>query len=36
MLSNAVAEFLSTLLKSDGIPNSVDDLKDRQISWQTG
>lgn len=34
MLSNAVAEFLSTLLKSDGIPNSVDDLKDRQISWQ--
>lgn len=36
MLSNAVCEFLTTLLKSDGITNSVDDLdlKERQISWQ--
>jgi|SRR5919199_3044165 hypothetical protein len=33
MLSNAVAEFLSTLLKSHGITNSADDLKDRQINW---
>lgn len=34
MLSNAVSEFLSTLLKSDGITTLADDLKDRQISWQ--
>ena len=34
ILSNAVAEFLSTLLKSNGITNLADDLKDRQINWQ--
>ena len=34
MLSNAVSEFLTTLLKSDGITNSDYYLKERQISWQ--
>lgn len=36
ILSNAVSEFLSTLLKSNGITHSVDDLnlKERPISWQ--
>jgi hypothetical protein len=34
ILSNAVSEFLSTLLKSEGITNLENGLKDRQISWQ--
>ncbi len=33
MLSNAVTEFLTSLLKSDGSTNSADDLKDQQINW---
>lgn len=34
MLSNAVSEFLSTLLKSEGNTKLGNDLKERQISWQ--
>lgn len=34
MLSNAVSDFLSTLLTSDGITDLGNALKDRQISWQ--
>ncbi len=34
LLSTALTELLATLLKSDGITNLDNDLKDRQISWQ--
>lgn len=34
LLSNALTELLSTFLKSNGVTNSIDALKDRQISWQ--
>ena len=34
MLSNAVSEFLTTLLKSEGNTKLGHDLKERQISWQ--
>lgn len=34
ILSNAVSEFLSTLLKSEGNTKLGNDLKERQISWQ--
>jgi hypothetical protein len=34
ILSNAVSEFLTTLLKSEGNTKLGNDLKERQISWQ--
>lgn len=34
MLSNAVSEFLTTLLKSEGNTKLENDLKEQQISWQ--
>lgn len=34
MLSNALTEFLNSLLKSNELINSADDLKQREISWQ--
>lgn len=34
LLSNALTDLLGTLLQSEGIPNSANNLKDPQISWQ--
>lgn len=34
LLSNALTELLTTFLKSNGATNSLDTLKDGQISWQ--
>lgn len=34
LLSTALTELLHTFLKSEGITNSDNDLKERQISWQ--
>ncbi len=34
LLSNALTELLGTLLKSNGLTNLADNLKNKQISWQ--
>jgi hypothetical protein len=34
LLSNALTELLGTLLQANGITKPVDDLKNKQISWQ--